>query len=300
MKKGLTELVFIIDRSVSMECWAGITIGEFNAMLKRQAAEGEALVTTVLFDDQYELLHNRIDIKAVAPLTDKDYTFRGSTALHDAIGKTINKIRTAHEHTAEDFRPEEVLFVIFTDGSENASREYSLERIKTLIERQREKYGWRFTFIEGHMCLSEEHMLRINTYRTVCSDGAEDADGFDLSAPIYSGTMVSIGTAEPIDEYFKSLATNDPFSIIYNNVEQIFQRFYLGNNPSTPIDETNQYLMDCRNCGCVVNENGKIMGDPSNDPQLVYRDGKNILIKDATSEELTYYMGALRARICRY
>lgn len=152
MKNGLTELVFIIDRSGSMGGLESDTIGGFNAMLKeQQAVEGEAVVTTILFDDKYELLHDRIDIKAVAPLTDKDYTVRGTTALLDALGRTIHKIRAAQKHTAENYRAEKVLFVIITDGQENASREYSAARIKTRIERQKQKYGWEFVFFGANM-----------------------------------------------------------------------------------------------------------------------------------------------------
>lgn len=152
MKKGLTELVFIIDRSGSMEGLESDTIGGFNAMLKeQQAVEGEAVVTTVLFDEKYELLHDRIDIRAVAPLTDKDYTVRGTTALLDALGRTIHKIRAVQKYTAENYRAVKVLFVIITDGQENASREYSAERIKIRIERQKQKYGWEFIFFGANM-----------------------------------------------------------------------------------------------------------------------------------------------------
>ena len=152
MKKGLTELVFIIDRSGSMEGLESDTIGGFNAMLKEQkAVEGEAIVTTVLFDDKYELLHDRIDIKAVTPLTDKDYTVRGSTALLDALGKTIHKIRTVQKRTPKEDRAEKVLVVVITDGMENASRKYSAARIKKRIKRQKEKYGWEFVFFGANM-----------------------------------------------------------------------------------------------------------------------------------------------------
>lgn len=152
MKKGLTELVFIIDRSGSMGGLEGDTIGGFNAMLKeQQTIEGEAFVTTVLFDDQYELLHDRIDIKAISPLNEHDYTVRGSTALLDAVGKTIHKIRRVQKSTAEDYRAEKVLFVIITDGAENASRKYTAEQVKALIQHQREKHGWEFIFIGANM-----------------------------------------------------------------------------------------------------------------------------------------------------
>ena len=152
MKKDLTELVFIIDRSGSMSGLEDDTIGGFNAMLQeQQGVEGEAVVTTVLFDDRYELLHDRINIQAVAPLTRKDYTVRGSTALLDAIGRTIHKIRKVQRTTQEDFRAEKVLFIIITDGQENASRHYTVDMIKERIEHQRQKYGWEFVFFGANM-----------------------------------------------------------------------------------------------------------------------------------------------------
>ena len=174
MKKNLTELVFIIDRSGSMGGLESDTIGGFNAMLKeQQAVEGDAVVTTILFDDQYELLHDRIDIRAVAPLTAKDYTVRGTTALLDAVGRTIHKIRAAQQHTAENYRAEKVLFVIITDGQENASHEYSAERIKTRIERQKQKYGWEFVFFGANMdAVMEAGKLGIaaNRAQNYCAD----------------------------------------------------------------------------------------------------------------------------------
>ena len=152
MKKGLTELVFIVDRSGSMAGLEKDTIGGFNAMLKEQAElEGEARVTTVLFDNQYRLLHDRIDIRAVAPLTEKDYRVGGGTALLDAIGRTIKKIRAVQKQTAEEYRAEKVLFVIITDGEENSSRKYSAEQIKECIEHQKEKCGWEFVFFGANM-----------------------------------------------------------------------------------------------------------------------------------------------------
>lgn len=126
MKKDLTELVFILDRSGSMGGLESDTIGGYNAMLEKQKKEcGEAIITTVLFDDRYELLHDRINLRGVKPITDREYYVRGCTALLDAIGKTINKIINAQKHTAEEERAEHVLFVIITDGLENSSREYS-------------------------------------------------------------------------------------------------------------------------------------------------------------------------------
>lgn len=142
MKKGLTELVFILDRSGSMSGLESDTIGGYNAMLGKQKKEpGAAVITTVLFDDKYELLHDRINLRGIESITDREYFVRGSTALLDAVGKTINKIGNVQKHTAEDERPEQVMFVITTDGMENASREFSYEKVRQMIEHQKSKYG---------------------------------------------------------------------------------------------------------------------------------------------------------------
>jgi len=152
MKKGLTELVFIIDKSGSMGGLETDTIGGYNTMLKKQqTVHAECHITTVLFDNNYELLHDRIDIKAVSPITEKEYQVGGSTALLDAIGRTIHKIGNAQKHTADDYRAEKVMFVIITDGEENSSREYSADRIKQMIERQKTRYGWEFIFLGANI-----------------------------------------------------------------------------------------------------------------------------------------------------
>jgi uncharacterized protein YegL len=202
MKTGLTELVFIIDRSGSMQGLESDTIGGFNAMLKeQQAAEGEAVVTTVLFDNQYELLHDRIDIKAVSPLTSKDYTVGGGTALLDAMGKTIKKIRKAQEATAEEYRAEKVLFVIITDGMENASRDYNAKDVKKRVERQKEEHGWEFIFLGANMdAIAEADKLgisanRAHSYRADRS-GIASAYG-DIS---FAATSYRIGKG--LDDWF--------------------------------------------------------------------------------------------------
>jgi uncharacterized protein YegL len=152
MKKGLTELVFSLDKSGSMGGLESDTIGGYNSMFaKQQAVEGEAQVTTVLFDNNYELLHDRIDIKAVSPITEREYQVGGSTALLDAIGRTIHKIGNAQKNTAEDYRAEKVVFVIITDGEENASREYTSDKVKAQIERQKSRYGWEFIFLGANI-----------------------------------------------------------------------------------------------------------------------------------------------------
>ncbi len=152
MKKVITELVFVLDKSGSMAGLEGDTIGGYNAMLEKQkAVEGECRITTVLFDNNYELLHDRLDIRAVGPMTEKEYFVGGSTALLDAIGRTISKIGNVQKHTAEGYRADKVLFVIITDGEENASREYSAEKVRAQIERQKERYGWEFIFLGANI-----------------------------------------------------------------------------------------------------------------------------------------------------
>lgn len=152
MKKGLTELVFILDRSGSMSGLEADTIGGFNSMLaKQKQIDGECRITTVLFDNCYELLHDRIDIRAVSPITEKEYQVRGTTALYDAIGRTIHKTGNAQKRTAADYRAEKVLFVIITDGMENSSKEYSGARVRELIENQKAKYNWEFIFLGANI-----------------------------------------------------------------------------------------------------------------------------------------------------
>lgn len=151
MKKNLTELVFILDKSGSMSGLEKDTIGGYNSFLKKQQkSKGECRITTVLFDNNYELLHDRIDLEAVKPLTEKDYQVGGSTALMDAIGMTINKLVAVEKKTEKAFQAKNVLFVIITDGLENSSKEYSIKKVKDLIEQQK-KAGWEFIFLGANI-----------------------------------------------------------------------------------------------------------------------------------------------------
>lgn len=151
MKKNLTELVFILDRSGSMAGLERDTIGGFNAMLDKQRKEdGQCRITTVLFDNHYQLLHDRIDIRAVSPLTESEYQVGGSTALLDAIGRTICKLVNVQKSTAEEYRAGNVMFVIITDGEENSSREYTQQKIKAMIEEEK-AYGWEFVFLGANI-----------------------------------------------------------------------------------------------------------------------------------------------------
>jgi uncharacterized protein YegL len=152
MAENITEIVFILDRSGSMGGLESDTIGGYNSFLKKQQDQpGEARITTVLFDGEYELLHDRLDLRAISPITEREYFVRGNTALLDAIGKTINKIGNAQKYTAEDYRADKVLFVITTDGMENASREFGYGKIKSMIEHQKSRYGWEFIFLGANI-----------------------------------------------------------------------------------------------------------------------------------------------------
>lgn len=157
MKKETTELIFILDRSGSMYGLEQDTIGGFNSMLEKQKKEdGETIVTTVLFDDRYELLHDRFPIEAVGKMTDKEYFVRGSTALLDAVGSTVQKIANAQGHLPKENRADKVIFVIITDGMENASVEYSYKTVRKMIEAQKATGNWEFMFLGANMDAVEE------------------------------------------------------------------------------------------------------------------------------------------------
>ena len=175
MNQNLTEIVFILDRSGSMTGLENDTIGGFNGFVKKQAEAGQTSLSTVLFDDKYEILHNGIDAgKAV--LTDREYYTRGSTALLDAVGRTINDVGKRLNETPEALRPGKVIFVITTDGLENASREFGYDEVKRMITHQSEKYGWEFIFMGANIdVVKEGGRLGISASRSLdfvaCSDG---------------------------------------------------------------------------------------------------------------------------------
>ena len=209
MRKGLTELVFILDRSGSMSGLESDTIGGYNAMLEKQKKEpGDAIITTVLFDDAYELLHDRIPIKGVMPITSREYYVRGSTALLDAIGKTIHKIGNAQSHTAEEERAEQVLFVITTDGLENASREYNYKTVRALVEKQKEKHGWEFLFLGANIdAIDTASRFGIADNRAV--NYHADSDGTELNFNTLTRVVSSFRNTMSISEDWKDSIEED-------------------------------------------------------------------------------------------
>lgn len=157
MRKGLTEIVFILDRSGSMSGLEKDTIGGYNSLIKKQKKEdGEAYISTVLFDDRTEVLHDRVGLDKIKPMTEEEYYVRGCTALLDAVGGAIHHIGNVHKYAREEDRPEKTLFIITTDGQENSSRMYTYEKVKRMVERQKEKYGWEFLFLGANIDAVEE------------------------------------------------------------------------------------------------------------------------------------------------
>lgn len=151
MRKGLTEVVFILDRSGSMSGLEADTIGGFNSMIEKQKKEeGEAFISTVLFDDRTEVIYDRVDVNKIEPMTDNQYYVRGCTALLDAIGGAVHHISNVHKYAREEDRPEKTLFIITTDGMENASRQYSYNKVKEMIEKKKEN-GWEFLFLGANI-----------------------------------------------------------------------------------------------------------------------------------------------------
>ncbi len=178
-KNNITELVFIIDKSGSMSGFEADTVGGFNSTVEKQKKEeGRAYISTVLFDNYSKVVHDRVDINKIAPMTLDDYRVGGCTALLDAIGDAIHHIGNVHKYAREEDVPEHTVFVITTDGMENASRRYSSEEIKRKIQRQTEKYGWEFIFLAANID-AVETASRIGIRRERAANYRQTSEGYD-------------------------------------------------------------------------------------------------------------------------
>ena len=210
MKKGLTELVLILDRSGSMGGLESDTIGGYNSMLEKQKkAEGQVLVTTVLFDDEREVLYDRIPLEQLPKMTEKEYYVRGCTALLDAVGSTIRYIAGVHAHAKEEDRPEKTIFVITTDGLENASREYTYAGVKRLVEQRKEKEGWEFLFLGANMDAIET-AGRFGISADRAADYHSDHAGTALNYEVLADAVCEMRScAVPIDASWKKRIEED-------------------------------------------------------------------------------------------
>ena len=192
MHKGLTEVVFILDRSGSMGGLEADTIGGFNSMIQKQRKEeGEAIISTVLFDDQMEVIYDRAPVDKIRPMTDQQYYVRGCTALLDAIGGAIHHIAKVHKHANEEDRPEKTLFIITTDGMENSSRKYDYKKVKKMVEKAQEKHGWEFLFLGANIdAISEAGKFGISAERAINYEC--DSAGTALNYEVLSNAVSAV------------------------------------------------------------------------------------------------------------
>lgn len=206
MRKGLTEIVFILDRSGSMGGLEADTIGGFNAMIAKQKKEtGEAYVSTILFDNECEVLHDRVSMEKVPVMTEEEYYVRGCTALLDAVGGAIHHIANVHKYAREEDRPEKTLFVITTDGMENASRHYSYEKVQSMIKKEQEMYGWEFIFIGANIdAIQEAKRFGIRANRAV--NYVHDETGTEM---LYRSVNKAVSAVRMADACCVSVAMDD-------------------------------------------------------------------------------------------
>ena len=209
MKKNLTELVFILDRSGSMAGLEDDTIGGFNAMLEKQKAEpGEAYVSTVLFDNRGEVVHDRLPLERGPALTRKEYFVRGCTALLDAVGGAIQHIGNIHKYAREEDRPQRTLFIITTDGMENASRRYDYPRVREMIERQKEKYGWEFLFLGANIDAAKE-AARFGISAERAANYHADHQGTGLVYEAVNAAVCAVRASKPLENNWRASIDED-------------------------------------------------------------------------------------------
>ena len=198
MKNNITELVFILDRSGSMSGLESDTIGGFNSMIKKQKKlEGDCYVSTVLFDNESKVLHDRVKLRDVPEMTDNDYTVGGCTALIDAIGGAIHHIGNIHKYARAEDVPEHTMFVITTDWQENASHRYTSEQVKKMIERQKEKYGWEFLFIGANID-AVETAARYGISRDRAVNYNADGDGTHILYDSVTKAVFNVRSSAPL------------------------------------------------------------------------------------------------------
>lgn len=209
MKKGLTELVFILDRSGSMRGLEADTIGGFNSMIEKQILEeGEAYISTLLFDTTCDVIHDRVPINQVQPLTNREYYVRGCTALLDAIGGAIHHIKNIHKYAREEDKPEKTLFVITTDGMENSSRRYTYEKVKTMVEYEKENYGWEFIFLGANIdAIQTASRFGINADRAV--QYHSDHAGTQLNYEVVSDAVSEVRACKKLSARWKERIDKD-------------------------------------------------------------------------------------------
>ena len=209
MKNDITELVFILDRSGSMAGLEGDTIGGFNAMLEKQKKQdGTCYVSTVLFANESHVLHDRVPLQSVMPMTDCDYTVGGCTALLDAIGGAISHIANIHKYARPEDVPEHTVFIITTDGMENASRRYDSETVKRKIEHEKEKYGWEFLFLAANID-AVETAARIGVSRDRAVNYNADAQGTELVYEAMSSAVASVRARVPLKASWGAAVARD-------------------------------------------------------------------------------------------
>ena len=209
MKNNITELVFILDRSGSMAGLESDTIGGFNAMIaKQKKLDGKCFVSTVLFDNASEVLHDRVDLAAIQPMTDKDYTVGGCTALIDAIGGAIHHIGNIHKYARPEDVPEHTVFVITTDGMENASHRYTAEKVKNMVQRQIEKFGWEFLFLGANID-AVETASNIGIAKDRAVNFHSDSEGTALNYSVMSEAIENVRCAKPLTADWKAEIDRD-------------------------------------------------------------------------------------------
>ena len=209
MRKNLTELVFILDRSGSMAGLEQDTIGGFNAMIEKQRKEpGQALISTVLFDNETQVIHDRLPLDRVPALTEKEYYVRGCTALLDAVGGAIHHIGNVHKYAREEDVPERTLFVITTDGMENASRRYTYEKVKAMIEGQKARYGWEFLFLGANIDAARE-AARFGISADRAANYYADSAGTEVIYEAVSEAVCQVRSCAPLAADWKERIDED-------------------------------------------------------------------------------------------